>query len=110
MTDTSVRAPAQPPSPITDEWPELPPGCEIVMAVSCRYPPELEIARELMGPKATLANWKGVALVLEAQGFPRIDPQFGARSWPAVCAWLDRYDGVHTVEAPVSTSGPGDWS
>jgi hypothetical protein len=108
-----ICAPAQAlprkPQLITDEWPELPPGCEIV-AVSCRYPSELEIARELMGPKTTLATWRAMVPILEAQGLPPINPLFGGRPWPKVCAWLDKYDGVREVQAPVSTDGPGDWS
>ncbi|MGN8096208.1 hypothetical protein [Methylobacterium sp. 22177] len=42
-----------------------------------------------MGP-ARSKGWTGLAVVLERGGFPRVDPQFGGRYWPAVKAFLDR--------------------
>ncbi len=55
---------------------------------SCLFPDEAEIARLIVGPKRA-AYWRGTAVVLERDGFPRIDPQFGGRYWPAVKAFLD---------------------
>lgn len=56
---------------------------------SCLYPDEAEIARLILGPKR-FTWWKGLAVVLERGGFPRIDPEFGGRYWPAVKVFLDR--------------------
>ena len=58
------------------------------------YPSEGEIARAVLGPGRT-RMWPGLAAVLERQGLPRIDPQFGGRYWPAVVAFLDRRHNLH---------------
>jgi hypothetical protein len=39
-------------------------------------------------------EWRALAKVWEGQGLPAIDPQTGARYWPAVRAWLDRRHGL----------------
>lgn len=56
---------------------------------SCLYPDEKEIALAVLGPSRA-KNWRGLAVVLERGGLPKIDPEFGARYWPAVKAFLDR--------------------
>lgn len=60
---------------------------------SCLYPDEEEIAR-LVCPKKRVAEWRGLAVVLERDGFPPVDPQFGGRYWPAVKAFLDARNRV----------------
>lgn len=85
-----ARLPAPPsPSPRARRMPEPkrasggPP-----LQPSCLYPEESEIARLVLGPKRA-SQWSGLAVVLERGGFPRIDPEFGGRYWPAVKAFLD---------------------
>lgn len=57
------------------------------------FPSEAEIARRLsQDPK----SWPAIALVLERQGLPRIDPLMGGRFWPAVQAWFLRRYGLTT--------------
>jgi hypothetical protein len=58
------------------------------------YPSEEQIARAVLGP-GKVRQWPGLAVVLERQGLPRVDEQFGGRYWPAVRAFLDRRHNVH---------------
>lgn len=58
------------------------------------YPSETQIARAVLGTERSKA-WNGLATVLERHGFPKIDPQFGGRYWPAVKAYLDRRHGLN---------------
>jgi hypothetical protein len=67
---------------------------------SCLYPDEAEIARLILGPKR-VTWWKGLVVVLERGGFPRIDPEFGGRYWPAVQAFLDRRNHIADYDEPV---------
>src|SRR5690242_6793347 len=60
------------------------------------FPSEEEIARAVVGPSRACI-WPGVAVVLERQGLPRVDPQFGGRYWPAVRDFLDRRHHVSGV-------------
>lgn len=53
------------------------------------YPDEKTIAELVLGRKRA-KEWRGLAIVLERQGLPPIDPQFGGRYWPAVVRWFDR--------------------
>ena len=53
------------------------------------YPSEDEIAVAVLGQKRARL-WPGLAVVLERQGLPRVDPQFGGRYLPAVEDFLDR--------------------
>lgn len=55
---------------------------------TCLYPDEQEIGRLILGVERA-KYWRGLAIVLERDGFPRIDPEFGGRYWPAVRAFLD---------------------
>lgn len=64
---------------------------------TCLFPDEAEIARLILGPKRSRA-WTGTAIVLERRGFPKIDPQFGGRYWPAVIAFFDRMYGLDDPE------------
>lgn len=114
MSSNPICADAQPPRTpdLMPDFPELPEGLivfgGVTNMVTCRYPPEMEIARELMGTKAKLKAWRAIVKVLEPQGFPKVDPVFGGRSWPAVCAWLDQYDNLAKVQAAI-INAPGDW-
>ena len=72
------------------------------------FPPETEIARAVMGP-GKAAEWKALAVVLERQGLPRVDPAFGARYWPAVKAWLDRRAGIGSMTVPATPDGKENW-
>lgn len=51
------------------------------------YPSEAQIARRVLGPNRT-DEWKGLVQILEREGFPKIEPRFGARYWPACKAWF----------------------
>jgi hypothetical protein len=53
------------------------------------YVTETECAELVLGAGKD-REWKALAQVWEGQGLPAIDPQTGARYWPAVKAWLDR--------------------
>jgi hypothetical protein len=56
------------------------------------YATEEQCARLVLGV-GKIKEWQALAIVWEGQGLPQIDPQTGARYWPAVKAWLDRrYD------------------
>lgn len=68
------------------------------------YPSEREIAVAVLGPKRA-PEWQSIAMLFERQGLPRISPLTGARYWPAVKAWLDRYNGVGNMEAPLQPDG-----
>jgi hypothetical protein len=65
------------------------------------YPDEAEIARRVLGARAS--EWPGKAAVLERDGLPKIDPLMGGRFWPAVRQWfLDR----HGLSAQLSGDAP----
>ena len=73
------------------------------------YPSETQIARAVLGPERS-RTWDGLATVLERHGFPRIDPQFGGRYWPAVKAYLDRRHGLNeTVAIPPTDAEQENW-
>lgn len=63
------------------------------------YPDEDQIARAVLGPDRA-RDWCGLAQLLERHGFPRVDPQFGGRYWPAVRAYLDRRHGLRDSVVP----------
>ncbi|QIB35801.1 hypothetical protein [Ancylobacter pratisalsi] len=73
------------------------------------FPTESEIARELFGAER-INGWPAIVKSLELQGFPRIDPVFGRRYWPAVRQWLDHRYGVGTLGAPSAVDGEENWS
>lgn len=58
------------------------------------FPAEDEIARKL---SKTPSEWRAVAVVLERDGFPRVDPIMGGRYWPAVIAWFNKRYGIASV-------------
>lgn len=61
------------------------------------YPTEAQIAREVLGP-GRLAEWKGLAVVLEREGFPPIQPRFGGRYWEACVQWFRAKNGLGSIE------------
>lgn len=62
-----------------------------------------------MGPERG-KGWPGIAQALERSGLPPVDPQFGGRYWPAVKAFLDRYNRTggpaHQKDSNRSSKGP----
>ena len=60
------------------------------------FPNEGEVARRLSQDPA---SWASKALILEREGFPRIDPLMGGRYWPACTAWWNRRYGLATIDA-----------
>jgi hypothetical protein len=67
------------------------------------YATEDQIARLVLG-KGKEREWRELAKVWEGQGLPAIDPQTGARYWPAVKAWLDRRYSLRDV-SPAAPDG-----
>lgn len=43
--------------------------------------------------------------MVNASGFPRVDPLFKCRYWPAVQAWLDARHGLGRNAAPLVIDG-----
>jgi hypothetical protein len=71
------------------------------------FPSEAEIADRLC---QTPKTWAGLAVVLEREGLPRIDPLLGARYWPAVRAFMDRRSGLsRATHVPVGPDGEETW-
>jgi hypothetical protein len=55
---------------------------------SCQYPDDAELARVLLGDRAK--RWPEIVVIEERHGFPRLDPLYGGRYWPAVQAFYAR--------------------
>lgn len=55
---------------------------------------EAEIARRL-GQDASA--WRGKVVILERDGFPRVDPIMEGRYWPAVVAYWNRRYGLGSI-------------
>lgn len=73
------------------------------------YRTEAEVARAVLG-RCSLEEWKGLAIVLEREGLPKVDPEFGRRYWPAVKAWFDFYNRVDRIAAaPPRRAGRETW-
>lgn len=51
-----------------------------------------------------------MAVVLEREGLPTVDPLFGRRYWPALKAYLDRRAGISTAGVGVVPDGKENWS
>lgn len=69
------------------------------------YPSEAQIARMVLGPGRT-TEWNALAVMLEREGFPPIDQQFGGRYWPKCELWFRVRNGMLSI-AP-SHFGPPD--
>jgi hypothetical protein len=65
--------------------------------------------RVRMAPHLGSARFAKILAELEACGFPRRDPIFDGRYWPAVRAWLDHRHGVDDVAAPMAPDGRETW-
>jgi hypothetical protein len=63
---------------------------------------EAEIARLL---KQDPKDWPSIALILERNGFPRVDPIMGCRYWPACESYFDRQYGLTNVEVSQPDQG-----
>ncbi len=77
------------------------------------YPTEAQIAQKVLGP-GRLDDWKALVVILESEGFPRVEQLFRARYWPACEMWfqakhrlvrlapgqLGKEDGVETAPEP----------
>lgn len=57
------------------------------------FPDERRVALEILGPDRA-KEWPSIAATLEKRGFPKIDPLYGGRYWPAVLAWYLRDYGI----------------
>lgn len=62
------------------------------------YPSEQQVARAVLGPHR-YDEWKGLAPILEREGFPQIEPRFGGRYWPACEHWFQVKHRLVKVEA-----------
>jgi hypothetical protein len=76
---------------------------------SCLFPDEKEIARLVLGSRAS--EWPVLVHAFEMDGLPKRDPLTGARYWPAVKAWFDARYGIATPASPVPLAPDGveDW-
>ncbi|KRE04711.1 hypothetical protein ASE61_07270 [Bosea sp. Root670] len=72
------------------------------------YLPEQAIAQRILGSKAKV-RWDSLALVLEREGLPRVDPLTGCRYWPAVREFLDRRHGIRQGALPSAADGVEVW-
>lgn len=71
------------------------------------YPSDEEIADRVLGGRAR--EWGAVAILLEREGLPRVDPLMGGRYWPAVRAFLDRRHGLRGGTVPPMPDGLETW-
>ncbi len=53
-----------------------------------------ESLRAVMAPHLTPAKFAAAIVAIEAYGFPKTDPIFKGRYFPAVRAWLDKQAGA----------------
>ena len=72
------------------------------------YATDDEIGEAVLGYDRS-GEFKGLALLLERQGMPKIVPLLGGRYVPAVKQFFDSYNGVST-SAPAAPDGvEGEW-
>ena len=62
------------------------------------YPTEEQIAELVLGP-GRVEEWRGLAVVLEREGMPQLDPMFGRRNWEAVQWWFRMRSRIGTMTA-----------
>jgi hypothetical protein len=62
----------------------------------------------VMGERAK--EWPAAAIVLERHGLPRNCPLMGGRYWPAVRAFLDRYNGLDQTAEVTSPTHQENWN
>lgn len=73
---------------------------------------EEAIAAAVLGPRK-LVQWRQIAPLLEARGFPTVSQQMGGRYTPAVRAFFDRKYKVHgesQVRAPHEPANLGAYA
>lgn len=56
---------------------------------SCQYPDDKELAVVLLG-KDRAHRFPEIVMIEERHGFPRVDPLYGGRYWPAIQAFYAR--------------------
>ena len=69
------------------------------------YRTEEQIAEDVLGP-GNLARWRSLAIILERQGMPQIDPLMGGRYGPAIRAFFDRRAGLSERTVPSRADQP----
>jgi hypothetical protein len=62
----------------------------------------------MISPQLSRAAFIKGLLELETRGFPKFDPVFKGRYWPAVRAWLDRRAGIGRHEI-MAADGEETW-
>ena len=77
----------------------------MVRQVNSLYRTEEQIAEDVLGP-GSLIRWRSLAMILERQGMPQIDPLMGGRYGPAVKAFFDRRAGLSERTVPSRADQP----
>jgi hypothetical protein len=73
------------------------------------YADEEEIGEAVLGFERR-KEFRGLAILLERQGLPKISPLLGGRYVPAVKHFFDSYNGLSDNVAPVREKGvEGEW-
>ena len=71
-------------------------------AKSGLFPNESEIARRFSQDPAT---WASKAIILEREGFPKVEPLMGGRYWLACIAWWNVRYGLATADVSQPDGG-----
>jgi hypothetical protein len=80
----------------------------VTPAATPLYVTDSALGALVMGERAR--EWPAAALVLERHGLPRNCPLMGGRYWPAVKAFLDRYNGVGETAEVTDLSQQENWN
>lgn len=83
---------------------DAPPGSPATLPLFVRD----DDLRDRVAPHLGRAAFVRLVVELEADGFPRVDPQFRGRYWPAVVAFLDRRAGLRDA-SPLVVDGAETW-
>jgi hypothetical protein len=62
-----------------------------------------------IAPHLSRAAFLRTVNALENYGFPKADPLFKGRYWPAVRAWLDAHAGLREPDVVAAPDGPETW-
>src|SRR5580704_13380674 len=65
-----------------------------------------EDLRLLICPRVGRDRFRSALRVLDREGFPKANPLFKGRYWPAVVAWLDEHNGVGN-DGPIGAAEDG---
>jgi len=60
-------------------------------------------------PNGQVDDWKGIAAVLEREGFPSIDPLLGGRYLPAIRRFFDNRYGISNEQDATRPDGSETW-